>query len=40
MPRYSGERRTAVLQKLLPPHNRSVPDVAREEGISEQTLYN
>jgi transposase-like protein len=26
--------------KLLPPHNRSVPEVAKEEGISEQTLYN
>lgn len=40
MPRYSEERKSAVLNKLLPPHNRSVPDVAREEGISEQTLYN
>ena len=40
MPRFSEERKSAVLKKLLPPHNRSVPDVAREEGISEQTLYN
>ena len=40
MPRYSEERKAAVLHKLLPPNNRSVPDVAREEGISEQTLYN
>ena len=39
MPRFSEERKSAVLKKLLPPHNRSVPDVAREEGISEQTLY-
>lgn len=40
MPRYSDERREAILKKLLPPHNRSVPDVSREEGVSEQTLYN
>ncbi len=40
MPRYSQERKTAVLKKLLPPHNRPVPEVAREEGISEVTLYN
>lgn len=40
MPRYSDERKSAVLQKLLPPYNRSVADVSKEEGISEQTLYN
>jgi hypothetical protein len=40
MARYSIERREAVLKKLLPPHNRSVPEVSREEGISEPTLYN
>ncbi|MGO0306188.1 transposase [Endozoicomonas acroporae] len=40
MPSYSKERKAAVVKKLLPPHNPSVPDVAREEGISEQTLYN
>ncbi len=40
MPSYSEERKAAVLKKLLPPLNRSVPDVAKEEGISEQTLYN
>ena len=40
MPRYSDERREAILKKLLPPYNRSVPEVAREEGVSEQTLYN
>jgi hypothetical protein len=33
MARYSLERREAVLKKLLPPHNRSVPEVSREEGI-------
>jgi transposase len=36
---YSAERKASVLRKLLP-HNRSVPEVAREEEICEQTLYN
>jgi len=38
MPRYSEERKAAVLKKLLPPHNRSVVSVAAEEGISDVTL--
>jgi len=40
MPRYSEERKVSVLKNLLPPNNRPVPEVAREEGISEPTLYN
>lgn len=40
MPRYSEERRTAILNKLLPPYNMTAAEVARQEGISEQTLYN
>ena len=40
MPTYSEERKNAILNKLLPPSNRSAADVAREEGVSEQTLYN
>ena len=39
MPRYSDERREAVLRKMLPPHNRSVVELAEEEGISAATLY-
>ncbi|HDZ37858.1 MAG TPA: IS3 family transposase, partial [Marinobacter sp.] len=39
MPRYSEERKAAVLKKLLPPQNRSVVSVAAEEGISDVTLY-
>ena len=39
MPRYSEERKASVLRKLLPPNNGSVPKVAKEEGISEVTLY-
>lgn len=40
MPRYSAERKAAVLKKMLPPLNQSIPEVAREEGICEGTLYN
>ena len=40
MPRYSKERKAAVLKKMLPPHNQSVPEVAELEGISQATLYN
>jgi transposase-like protein len=39
MKRYSAERREAVLRKMLPPHRRSIPELAKEEGISEATLY-
>lgn len=39
MPRYSEERKAAVLNKLLPPQNRSVVSVAAEEGISDVTLH-
>ena len=39
MPRYSEERKASVLKKLLPPQNRSVLQVAAEEGISDVTLY-
>jgi transposase-like protein len=37
--KYSDERREAILKKLLPPHNRMVAAVAKEEGISAATLY-
>ncbi len=39
MPRYSAERKSAVLKKLLPPHNHSVASVVTEEGISKAKLY-
>ncbi len=38
--KYSKRIKESVLRKVLPPGNRSVPDVAREMGISEQTIYN
>ena len=37
---YSQERKEAVLAKMMPPHNRTVADLATEEGISTATLYN
>ncbi|ABI57676.1 conserved hypothetical protein [Alkalilimnicola ehrlichii MLHE-1] len=37
--KYSTERKEAVLNKLRAPHNRSVPEVAAEEGISAATIY-
>jgi transposase-like protein len=37
--RYSKERKEAVLKKMMPPHNRSIVELAKEEGISEATLY-
>ncbi len=40
MIRYSEERKSSVLKKLLPPYNRSVAEIAKEEGISDQSLYN
>jgi transposase-like protein len=40
MTRYSSERKASILKKLLPPLNMTVAEVARQEGISEQTLYN
>jgi transposase len=38
--RYSDERKAAVLSRLLPPNNQSVPEVVEAEGISSATLYN
>ncbi|MBW2301390.1 MAG: hypothetical protein JRF46_14070 [Deltaproteobacteria bacterium] len=36
--RYSPERKEAVVRKMMPPHNRSIKQLAQEEGISEATL--
>jgi transposase-like protein len=38
--KYSEERREAILRKLLPPHSRTVAEVAEAEGVSAATLYN
>lgn len=39
MARFSRERRNALLQKLLPPHNLSMGELARQDGNSEPMLY-
>lgn len=37
--KYSEERKAALLNQLLPPLNRSVAEVARQEGVSQSWLY-
>jgi putative transposase len=39
MARYSQGRKDSILKKLLPPHNLTVADVAREEGVAVEALY-
>jgi transposase-like protein len=38
--KYSKRFKETVLRKVLPPENRSIPEVAKEMGISDQTIYN
>ena len=38
--KYSAERREAVLKKMLPPNTKTIREIAKEEGITESTLYN
>jgi len=35
---YSAERKEAVLRRMMPPENKAVAELARETGITEQTL--
>lgn len=37
---YSPEYKEALLRRMLPPNNESITKIAKEEGISEQTLRN
>ena len=39
MKTYSAERKEAVLRRMMPPENKAVSELARETGITEQTLY-
>jgi len=39
MPRYSEERRQAVMAKFFPPYNQGVEEIAEQEGISAATVY-
>ena len=38
--KYLQERKETVLRKMMPPHNRLISQLAKEEGISEATLLN
>ena len=37
---YSPEFKETLLRRMLPPNNESITKIAKEEGISEQTLRN
>ena len=37
---YSPEYKESILKRILPPNNESITKIAREEGLSEQTLRN
>jgi transposase-like protein len=37
---YLCERKEAILKKMLPPNDKTIRELAEEEGISEATLYN
>lgn len=37
---YSKEYRDSILRRMLPPNSESIPKIAKEEGIPEQTLRN
>jgi transposase-like protein len=39
MKAYSAERKEALLRRMMPPENTLVSALARETGITEQTLY-
>ena len=36
---YPRERKEAILKKMLPPNNKTIKELAKEEGISEAALY-
>lgn len=38
--KYTRRIKESALRKILPPENQSVAEVAREMGISDQTIYN
>src|SRR5277367_601013 len=39
MKAYSAERKEALVRRMMPPENALVSALAREMGITEQTLY-
>ena len=39
MARYSAEMKTSVIQKMMPPNNVSIAQIALDTGITRTTLY-
>lgn len=39
MARYSAEMKASAIQKMMPPNNVTVAQIARDTGITETTLY-
>ena len=39
MTTYPAELKSKIIAQMLPPHNRSIPELARETGIPPDTLY-
>ena len=39
MKTYPEEFKAKIIAQMLPPHNRSIPELARETGIPQDTLY-
>jgi transposase len=37
--RYSQDQKEAIVKRMMPPNNESVAQIAKEEGITEVTLY-
>ena len=37
--RYSQEQKEAIVKRMMPPNNESVAQIAKEEGITDVTLY-
>ncbi len=38
--RYTRAVKVSILKKVLPPENRSIPEVSRETGVNDQTIRN
>lgn len=39
MARYSAEMKASIVQKMMPPNNVPIAQIARDTGITEMTLY-
>ena len=39
MTTYPEEFKAKIIAQMLPPHNRNIPELARETGIPPDTLY-